>query len=72
MKRNFLVVVAIIVGTFLPINSFGQPDSIDYKISPFQVTFLFPPFSTNGMDNANYVNNLSINIYRGLRRSRWY
>lgn len=40
-------------------------DSGEYRRSPFQVTFLFPPFSTNGFDNINFVSNLSLNLFVG-------
>jgi len=46
-------------------NLMAQNDTTSYKTSPFQMTF-FPPLSTNGLDNANYVNNLSLNILAGV------
>lgn len=60
------VTIAILLIVISQLNASGQMDTMEYKTSPFQFTFMFPPFSTNGMDNANYVNNLSINIFTGL------
>jgi len=41
-------------------------ESEDYETRPFQMTFMFPPFSTNGIDNARIVNNLSLNLFTGV------
>lgn len=66
MKRIQTTILTIILLLSLTGKVNGQSDSIDYMTSPFQMTFLFPPFSTNGMDNANYVNDLSLNLFVGV------
>ncbi len=66
MKNHTIILLSIVFLSGSYLNSFGQTDTLDYETSPFQLTFLFPPFSTNGMDNANYVNNVSINLFAGV------
>ncbi|MFZ5942248.1 MAG: hypothetical protein ACOYXB_16905 [Bacteroidota bacterium] len=34
--------------------------------SPFQVTLFCPPFSTNGAQNVDYVNDVSLNLFIGI------
>lgn len=53
-----------ILASVLPAS--GKTDTVHYETSPFQLTFMFPPLSTNGMANTNYVNNLSLNTFVGL------
>ncbi len=44
----------------------AQDDETTYETRPFQVTLMFPPFSTNGPDNVNYINNFSLNPFMGI------
>jgi len=39
---------------------------MEYRHRPFQFTFLFPPLSTNGVDNVNIVNDFSLNLFIGV------
>jgi hypothetical protein len=41
-----------------------QSDTL-YEHRPFQLTFLFPPLSTNGIQNAHIVNDVSLNLLVG-------
>jgi len=66
MKRVYTIILSIVIIISMSGRAWGQPDSADYLRSPMQITFLFPPFSTNGMDNANYVNDLSLNLFVGV------
>jgi hypothetical protein len=66
MKKCITGVIAalLILTTVLPAS--GKTDTIHYDISPFQFTFMFPPLSTNGIGNVNYVNSFSLNTFVGL------
>jgi hypothetical protein len=72
MRHRLTTLLSLTLLVAFGLNSYGQNDSIaktdtlEYKTSPFQMTFMFPPFSTNGWDNVNYVNNLSLNMFAGL------
>jgi len=44
----------------------AQQDTTAYEHRPFQFTFLFPPLSTNGFNNANIVNDVSLNLFVGV------
>lgn len=60
-----------IVATFLVSLIFGtlvlaQEDTAVYERRPFQMTFFFPPLSTNGANNANVVNDVSLNLFLGV------
>jgi hypothetical protein len=44
----------------------AQQDTADYEHRPFQFTFLFPPLSTNGIDNARIINDVSLNLLIGV------
>ena len=44
----------------------AQEDSTAYERRPFQFTFLFPPLSTNGIKNAQIVNDVSLNLFLGV------
>jgi hypothetical protein len=44
----------------------AQGDFTDYERRPFQFTFLFPPLSTNGAQNARIVNDVSLNLFLGV------
>jgi len=41
-------------------------DSTGYKHRPFQFTFLFPPLSTNWVQNPRIVNGVSLNMFVGI------
>ncbi len=66
MQRNntFILLLAFLV--ILPGTLLSQSDTVYYRTSPFQVTFFTPPFSSNGLDNANYVNDISLNLFIGV------
>ena len=64
MRKISILIILLIAGNTARISA--QVDSVDYKTSPFQMTIFTPPFSTNGMDNANYVNQFSLNLFVGL------
>lgn len=66
MKKITILILSIILLSAAQNQSYGQNDTADYRYSPFQMTFMFPPFSTNGLDNANYINNLSLNLFTGV------
>lgn len=75
MRQVLTTIISLIIIAVVNINTNGQKqsedpfysgDTIDYETRPFQMTFMFPPFSTNGFDNANIVNNLSLNLFTGL------
>lgn len=44
----------------------AQIDTADFERRPFQFTFLFPPLSTNGIDNGRIVNDVSLNLLIGV------
>jgi hypothetical protein len=44
----------------------AQSDTTEYNRRPFQFTFMFPPLSTNGAKNADYINNVSLNLFLGV------
>lgn len=46
--------------------TYAQRDSVEYIRRPFQFTFMFPPLSTNGIDNVNIVNDISLNLFLGV------
>lgn len=66
MKRINTILFSFVLLAALPGKLFSQPDSAEYLTSPFQITFLTPPFSSNGLDNANYVNDVSLNLFIGV------
>ena len=60
-----------ILATFLATLIFGtlilaQEDTIAYERRPFQMTFFFPPLSTNGANNGNIINDVSLNLFVGV------
>jgi len=65
MKRINTIIIIFILAA-LPGKIFSQADTAYYLTSPFQITFLTPPFSSNGLDNANYVNDISLNLFIGV------
>jgi len=46
--------------------TYAQQDSVEYIRRPFQFTFMIPPLSTNGVDNVNIVNDISLNLFLGV------
>ncbi|MCF8346703.1 MAG: hypothetical protein K9G38_05785 [Bacteroidales bacterium] len=66
MKKLVTGVISalLIITSVLPAS--GKTDTIHYETSPFQFTFFVPPFSSNGLDNANYVNDVSLNLFIGV------
>lgn len=44
----------------------GTRQDTSYQHRPFQFTFLFPPLSTNGINNVHMVNDVSLNLLVGL------
>ncbi len=44
----------------------AQSDTAAYEHRPFQFTFIFPPLSTNGVDNVNIINDVSLNLFLGV------
>lgn len=66
MKRINTIILLIGLLVTLPGKIFSQPDTAYYLTSPFQVTIFTPPFSSNGLDNANYVNDVSLNLFIGV------
>ena len=44
----------------------AQEDTAAYEHRPFQFTFLFPPLSTNGVDNVRIINDFSLNLFLGV------
>ena len=63
MKYLFTLIIGFITAVH-PL--LAQQDSAEYARSPFQFTFLFPPLSTNGINNASTVNDVSLNLLIGL------
>lgn len=61
-KIASLILISFLVIQILP----AQEDSPGYERSPFQFTFLFPPLSTNGAQNARMVNDVSLNLFLGV------
>lgn len=56
------VLLTLVLGSML----LAQEDTVIYERRPFQMTFLFPPLSTNGARNANIVNDVSLNLFVGV------
>ena len=54
--------VSLIFGTLI----MAQEDTVVYERRPFQMTFFFPPLSTNGANNAHIVNDVSLNLFLGV------
>ncbi len=66
MKKCITGVISALLLLISVLPASGKTDTVHYKTSPFQFTFMFPPLSTNGMDNVNYVNHFSLNPFIGL------
>ncbi|HKK62249.1 MAG TPA: hypothetical protein VJ951_06805, partial [Bacteroidales bacterium] len=64
MKKIVFTISAIIMLLSSEQPIYGQ-DTLGYEVSPFQVSII-PPFSSNGPDNANMINNLSLNLFIGV------
>jgi hypothetical protein len=63
MKRIVPFLVIIFMTAF---SVSAQNDTLEYRHRPFQFTFMFPPLSTNGVDNVRIVNDFSLNLFVGL------
>ena len=63
MKHIFTLFFCIILAAHPLI---AQPDTAAYERRPFQFTFLFPPLSTNGINNGRIVNDVSLNLLIGV------
>jgi len=61
-KIQLTILLTLLAGTILV----AQEDTTGLERSPFQMTFLFPPLSTNGVNNGNIVNDVSINLFLGV------
>ena len=48
------------------LSAVAQNDTLEYRHRPFQFTFMFPPFSSNGADNVNIINDVSLNLFVGV------
>jgi len=57
-----LILLFIILG---PVRGQDEKVETSYEYRTFQFTFLFPPFSTNGINNINCINDFSINPFIG-------
>jgi len=63
MKKLFaIILLALVLGSMVK----AQEDTTSYERRPFQFTFLFPPLSTNGINNVNIVNDVSLNLFLGV------
>ena len=63
MKKILVTFLAtLILGTLI----LAQEDTVAYERRPFQMTFFFPPLSTNGANNGNIVNDVSLNLFLGV------
>jgi hypothetical protein len=61
-KIVFSILATLVFGTAIQ----AQEDTVVYERRPFQMTFLFPPLSTNGVNNAHIVNDVSLNLFLGV------
>ena len=60
------IIPAILISMMIGQSVIAQHDTAAYEHRPFQFTFLFPPLSTNGINNANIVNDVSLNLLVGV------
>jgi hypothetical protein len=60
------IIPAILISLFVMQSVHAQEESTEYEHRPFQFTFLFPPLSTNGAQNARIVNHVSLNLFIGV------
>jgi len=60
------IIPAILIIMMIGQSVNAQHDTATYEHRPFQFTFLFPPLSTNGSNNANIVNDVSLNLLIGV------
>jgi hypothetical protein len=65
MKKILIIALIAILSSTL-IQAQTQHDTASYERRPFQFTFLFPPLSTNGINNVNIVNDVSLNLFLGV------
>lgn len=62
--KNFIA--ALVLSSLAGMSLIARNDTIPYEQRSFQFTFLFPPLSTNGLNNVNIVNDVSLNLFIGL------
>jgi len=62
--KNIVTLLMISLLTLTSVQA--QGDTTAYERRPFQFTFLFPPLSTNGANNARIVNDVSLNLFLGV------
>lgn len=60
------IIPALLISLFIGQSVRAQSDTVEYEHRSFQFTFLFPPLSTNGVDNINMVNDVSLNLLIGV------
>lgn len=61
------ITVFILLSIILnPVNGQDEQEETKYEYRAFQFTFLFPPLSTNGINNINCINDFSINPFIGF------
>lgn len=63
MKKLIFI---LFIFTFFGALILAQEASESYERRPFQMTFFFPPFSTNGASNGIIVNDVSLNLFLGV------
>jgi hypothetical protein len=59
------VIISSIFFFLINLLMFAQEEDTTYQRRAFQFTFLLPPLSTNGVDNINIVNDVSLNLFIG-------
>lgn len=63
MKKTFTLIMISLLAMQI---AGAQDDSTAYEHRSFQLTFLFPPLSTNGAKNGKIVNDVSLNLFLGV------
>lgn len=61
-KISIALMIVILAGQLAR----AQEDTLAYEHRPFQFTFLFPPLSTNGVNNGEIINDVSLNLLIGV------
>ncbi len=62
MKKMISLVICLLMTGL----AMAQEEQDSYESRPFQFTFLFPPLSTNGAQNSQIVNDVSLNLFLGV------
>jgi len=60
------IILALCISLLVGKSILAQTDTVEYEHRPFQFTFLFPPLSTNGIDNFKTINDVSLNLFIGV------